>query len=119
MGFILMYDVTNEESFKAVGEWADQVRANSLQETQVVLVGNKCDLEDHRVITFEQGKRLADDLGFAFFESSAKDNINVRSAFDCLVDLISVKMEGVANGGMRSGVTDLSEKPAQNNSCAC
>ena len=44
----------------------------------MILVGNKCDMEDERVISFERGKQLADSLGLEFFETSAKDNINVR-----------------------------------------
>ena len=41
-------------------------------------MGNKCDMEDERVISFEKGKQLADSLGLEFFETSAKENINVR-----------------------------------------
>lgn len=41
-------------------------------------MGNKCDMEDERVISFERGKQLADSLGLEFFETSAKENINVR-----------------------------------------
>jgi GTPase SAR1 family protein len=44
----------------------------------VILVGNKCDMEDERVISFERGKQLADQLGVEFFETSAKENINVK-----------------------------------------
>ena len=45
---------------------------------EVILVGNKCDMEDERVISYERGKQLADSLGLQFFETSAKENINVR-----------------------------------------
>lgn len=44
----------------------------------MILVGNKCDMEDERVISFERGKQLADQLGVEFFETSAKENINVK-----------------------------------------
>ena len=44
----------------------------------MILVGNKCDMEDERVISYERGKQLADSLGLQFFETSAKENINVR-----------------------------------------
>ena len=44
----------------------------------MILVGNKCDMEDERVISFERGKQLADSLGLEFYETSAKENINVR-----------------------------------------
>ncbi|XP_002161131.2 ras-related protein Rab-3B [Hydra vulgaris] len=92
MGFILMYDVTNEESFKAVADWAGQVKTYSWDNTQVVLVGNKCDMDEERAVTYEQGKKLSEQLGFPFFETSAKDNINVRAAFDKLVDVICDRM---------------------------
>lgn len=44
----------------------------------MILVGNKCDMEDERTISFERGKQLADQLGVEFFETSAKENINVK-----------------------------------------
>ena len=58
-----------------------QIKTYSWDNAQVILVGNKCDMEDERVISFERGKQLADSLGLEFFETSAKDNINVRVSF--------------------------------------
>lgn len=101
MGFILMYDITNEESFNSVQDWWEQnirfsfhqffkrcindclsrvtqIKTYSWDNAQVILVGNKCDMEDERVISFERGKQLADQLGVEFFETSAKENINVK-----------------------------------------
>ncbi|XP_034513697.1 ras-related protein Rab-3D isoform X2 [Ailuropoda melanoleuca] len=62
MGFLLMYDVANQESFTAVQDWATQIKTYSWDNAQVILVGNKCDLEDERVVPTEDGRRLADDL---------------------------------------------------------
>jgi len=92
MGFILMYDVTNEESFNSVHDWCTQIKTYSWDNAQVILVGNKCDMEDERVISFERGKQLADSLGLEFYETSAKENINVRAVFERLVDIICDKM---------------------------
>lgn len=92
MGFILMYDITNEESFNAVQDWCTQIKMYSWDNAQVVLVGNKMDLEEERVITTERGNRLAEQLGLDFFETSAKENINVKQVFDRLVDIICDKM---------------------------
>ncbi|CAD7685356.1 unnamed protein product [Nyctereutes procyonoides] len=92
MGFILMYDITNEESFNAVQDWSTQIKTYSWDNAQVLLVGNKCDMEDERVVSSERGRQLADHLGFEFFEASAKDNINVKQTFERLVDVICEKI---------------------------
>jgi Ras-related protein Rab-8A len=47
----------------------------------IVLIGHKCDLTESRRITAEQGKALADENGWLFFETSAKENINVTETF--------------------------------------
>ncbi|CAI5777179.1 ras-related protein Rab-3B [Podarcis lilfordi] len=92
MGFILMYDITCEESFNAIQDWATQIKTYSWDNAQVILVGNKCDMEDERIVPFEKGKHLADQLGFDYFEASAKENVNVRQVFERLVDIICEKM---------------------------
>ncbi|MBN3314937.1 RAB3B protein, partial [Atractosteus spatula] len=63
MGFILMYDICNEESFNAVQDWATQIKTHSWDNAQVILVGNKCDMDDERVVPADKGKQLADQLG--------------------------------------------------------
>ena len=49
-------------------------------------------MEDERVVSTERGKQLAEQLGLEFFETSAKDNINVKAVFERLVDIICDKM---------------------------
>nr|CAD7393636.1 unnamed protein product [Timema cristinae] len=124
MGFILMYDITNEESFNSVQDWVTQIKTYSWDNAQVILVGNKCDMEDERVISFERGKQLAEQLGIEFFETSAKENIN--AVFERLVDIICDKMSesldsdpNLMNAGSKG--TRLTEQPAgpQNGSCNC
>ncbi|XP_058494929.1 ras-related protein Rab-3B [Solea solea] len=117
MGFILMYDITNEESFNAVQDWATQIKTYSWDNAQVIMVGNKCDMDEERIVPPEKGKHLADQLGFEYYEASAKENINVRQVFERLVDIICVKMSErvdvevpVAPG---SKTTRLTDKPAQ------
>uniref|UniRef100_A0A8C8SRV1 Ras-related protein Rab-3 n=1 Tax=Pelusios castaneus TaxID=367368 RepID=A0A8C8SRV1_9SAUR len=124
MGFLLMYDIANQESFNAVQDWATQIKTYSWDNAQVILVGNKCDLEDDRVVATEDGKRLADELGFEFFEASAKDNINVKQVFERLVDIICEKMNESldANPTLVSNSKNgaLSEAPpSQSSSCSC
>lgn len=73
-------------------DWCTQIKTYSWDNAQVVLVGNKCDLEDERVVSTERGKQLADQIGLEFFETSAKENINVKAVFERLVDIICDKM---------------------------
>lgn len=126
MGFILMYDVTNEESFNSVQDWVTQIKTYSWDNAQVILVGNKSDMESERVVTYDRGKQLADQLGLEFFETSAKENINVKSVFERLVDIICDKMsdsldsDQSMNNQMNRG-TRLTDNPMPNNqnNCQC
>ncbi|XP_056089584.1 RAB3D, member RAS oncogene family, b [Rhinichthys klamathensis goyatoka] len=123
MGFLLMYDITNLDSFNAVQDWATQIKTYSWDNAQVILVGNKCDLEDDRLIPTEDSQRLAHELGFQFFEASAKDNINVKQVFECLVDVICVKMtESLDGDGPVSNHKDSSQQDTSSEGhagCAC
>ncbi|CAM9661587.1 ras-related protein Rab-3C-like [Petromyzon marinus] len=129
MGFILMYDITNEDSFNAVSDWSTQIKTYSWDNAQVVLVGNKCDMEDDRMVPTEQGRQLAEQLGFEFFETSAKDNINVKQTFERLVDVICEKMsesldgDGAAAGagaaGSKQGTRLTDSLPQSSQACGC
>ncbi|XP_068559837.1 ras-related protein Rab-3C isoform X1 [Cebidichthys violaceus] len=125
MGFILMYDITNEESFGAVQDWSTQIKTYSWDNAQVVLAGNKCDMEEERVVSVDSGRLLAEQLGFEFFETSAKDNVNVKQTFERLVDLICDKMSesldsdpAVTTGAPTAKLTD-SAPPLQQPGCNC
>lgn len=125
MGFILMYDVTNEESFNSVQDWVTQIKTYSWDNAQVILVGNKSDMEAERVVTYDRGKQLADQLGLEFFETSAKENINVKNVFERLVDIICDKMsDGLDSDQSMTNVnrgTRLTDNPMPNNqnNCQC
>jgi Ras-related protein Rab-1A len=82
-GVIVTYDITNRVSFKKINYWIDEFKnkAIDIQNTVIFLVGNKCDQEDKRKVSFEEGKKYADDNNFVFFEVSAKENINIDKLF--------------------------------------
>ncbi|XP_023134241.1 RAB3D, member RAS oncogene family, a [Amphiprion ocellaris] len=124
MGFLLMYDITSQESFCAVQDWATQIKTYSWDNAQVVLVGNKLDLEDDRQVPTADAQKLATELGFQFFEASAKDNINVKQVFDKLVDVICEKMNETVNGDASPATNQkgdsLKESPnKRQGGCAC
>ncbi|KAH3756492.1 Rab GTPase [Pelomyxa schiedti] len=81
MGILLVYDVTDNKSFSNIHNWMRNVDTHAAEDVSKILIGNKCDVNDKRVIEYERGKALADDLRIKFFETSAKNSINVEVAF--------------------------------------
>ena len=86
MGIVLVYDITNIESFNNIEYWMRNIEANADQNVNKVLVGNKCDAEDKRVVSTEQGQDMARRLGLPFYEtgfwsvfSVSPDNITITS----------------------------------------
>jgi len=90
---LVVYDISSRDSFNNVMTWIEDCRNQSPKTIFIVLVGNKCDLEDKRQVTYEEGKELADKNELLFFESSAKDGINVDDIFINSAKEISKKIE--------------------------
>ena len=87
-GILLLYDVTNKDSFKNLESWLIEIEKNSNQKVLKILIGNKCDLTEEREITAEEGKAFALRNGMEFMETSAKMNTNVTEAFETLGKLM-------------------------------
>ena len=87
-GFVLVYSISSQATFNDLLELRDQIlRVKDSHDVPMVLVGNKCDLEDERVVSKDQGQSLAKQFNCAFMESSAKLKVNVievNSDFICL-----------------------------------
>ena len=83
-GILLLYDVTDKDSFKNLSNWLIEIEKNASKNVLKVLIGNKSDLEDKRVVSYNQGKEFADTYGLKFIETSAKKNLNVNEAFETL-----------------------------------
>uniref|UniRef100_T1JG14 small monomeric GTPase n=1 Tax=Strigamia maritima TaxID=126957 RepID=T1JG14_STRMM len=94
MGFILIFDLTSERSFLNIRNWLEQLKTHSYCENpDVILCGNKSDLEDQRAVTEERAKEVADKFGLLYFETSACTGQNVSKAIDKLLDMVMVRME--------------------------
>ena len=85
-GILLLYDITNKESFKNISKWIKLNENSTSKENIKVLVGNKCDLDDNRVVSEEEGKKLADDYDMIFFEASAKTGKNINEIFGSMLN---------------------------------
>ena len=92
-GVIIMFDETDQNSFKNIRTWIENIELNPNKSLKKVLVGNNCD-EPNRVIFEEEGKKMADEFNIRFFESSVKTGKNVKEVFYYLVEEI-LKGKGV------------------------
>ncbi|KAA0152792.1 hypothetical protein FNF27_06561 [Cafeteria roenbergensis] len=96
-GIILVYDVTNRESFDSIRKWVREVDRYASQHCKL-LVANKSDREDRKV-SVEEGEALAEELGMPFIETSAKSANNVKAAFvEMAKSLINTKEKEAEEG---------------------
>jgi small GTP-binding protein len=87
-GIAIVYDVTSQHSFDTISNWIESISENAPKASVRVLIANKVDMFNHRVITEQQGKEIAANYKLAYFESSAKDGTGVFEAFDYLAHKI-------------------------------
>ena len=78
---MVVFDVTDIESFNNINSWLIEIEKNANKNVYKILIGNKCDLEDKRQVTYEQAKEFADSYGMKYIETSAKTNQNVHEAY--------------------------------------
>ena len=86
-GIILMYDISNLNSFKNLVKWMDGIKENS-KDVPVILIGNKCDLEGERQVQTEEGENFASKYDIKFYEDSAKTGVNVDKSVETIGDII-------------------------------
>ena len=79
---LLVYDITDKESFDAMPNWIQEVKEVINKEVVFALIGNKIDLEGQRNVSYEEGKKLAEKNNFVFQEVSAKTGKNFENLFE-------------------------------------
>jgi Ras-related protein Rab-1A len=89
----VVYDITSHMSFQNVPKWIHDVNTLANPNVCTLLVGNKIDLEDKRVVRREEGQQLADSLGVPFIETSAKTTENVQEMFVQMCRAIAKRQE--------------------------
>jgi GTPase SAR1 family protein len=88
-----VYDITNKDSFNSLSRWMSEARTHGNKDITLILVGNKSDLEDQRVVTVEEAQSFADQNGLLFIETSAKTGNNVDAAYVNTAKSILSKIE--------------------------
>lgn len=90
-GVLLVYDITDRQSFEALDYWMNEIRQYSDESVEIILIGNKIDQFENREISTEEGTNKARRLGLKFMETSAKYNENISKAILTLVEDIMNK----------------------------
>ncbi|XP_057322379.1 ras-related protein Rab-37 isoform X2 [Microplitis mediator] len=91
---LLLYDVTNKTSFDNIRAWLGEIREYAQNDVVIMLLGNKSDCGNERVIKVEDGKRLADEYQVPFMETSAKTGLNVELAFLAIAKQLKAHKSG-------------------------
>ena len=121
-GIIIVYDITNRESFEKVQDWIKSVYDNSdtYKEIQMILVGNKIDLEENREVTKEEGIKLGKYYEIDFFEASAKNEEGVRDFMIKIIgDILSNKVNNRNTINIKNYKNDLDWDNDDKRNCFC
>ena len=89
---LIVYDITDEVSFTNVEKWISDCKDNAPNSALLVLIGNKSDLEEKRVISKDKGKNLAEENDMIFFETSALNGNGIENAFKKCIEAVDKKI---------------------------
>lgn len=103
---VVVFDITNKQSFLDVDRWVDDLRTERGQEVIIVLVGNKTDLQEEREVTCEEAAVNAQRIGAAYIEASAKTGENVQQLFRHIVGTLPVD-ERLSNNEDQQDIVDI------------
>ena len=121
-GFVIVYDITKRESFDNVNNWIEQIYEMAPNYAKSILFGNKNDLKEHRQVKVSEGKTLAKKYNIKFFETSAKDGINIKEGFESLIreilgDIASIKSARKETISLRDKKHKKKEKEEKKEPC--
>ena len=103
-GILLVYDVTERQTFLSIRNWVQQIQMHADVNVNKILIGNKADLKENRVVSTEEGEALAKEFNIKFFETSARQDLNVDTAFERIAtDVKDRLMESDGNGAAPAG----------------
>lgn len=93
--FLTVYDITNRNSFANLQKWIEEVRRYTTSNVMLIVVGNKCDLENEREVEFEEAQQMCQYIPEVHFvlETSAKENRNVDDAFVALATKLKRRID--------------------------
>jgi len=120
-GIIVVYDVTDQESFNNVKQWLQEIDRYACENVNKLLVGNKCDLTTKKVVDYTTAKEYAEQLGIPFLEASAKDSINVENAFTTMAGEIKNRVgpPAASVSSAAGGKVNIDSTPLKSSGSGC
>merc|ERR1711916_36416 len=121
-GIIVVYDVTDQESFNNVKQWLHEIDRYACENVNKLLVGNKSDLQSKKVVDTTTATEFAGQLGIPFLETSAKNATNVENAFMTMAAEIKNRMvntPAVQKNPNKITITPSSQVRGDKGGCAC
>jgi small GTP-binding protein len=120
-GIVLIYSITDEDSFNNIFEyWINELNGIiDLSKYPIYFIGNKCDLEEERLVFHEQAEKASSKYKFKFMETSAKTNINIQELFTNISQDIFDTFYTIENGEIVKKVENnnfsIDNRPAKKN----
>ncbi|KAA3469465.1 ras-related protein RABD2a [Gossypium australe] len=112
--------IVDQESFNNVKQWLNEIDRYASDNVNKLLVGNKCDLTENKVVSYETAKAFADEVGIPFMETSAKDSMNVEQAFMAMAASIKDRMASQpAMNNARPPTVQIQGQPVAQKSGCC
>lgn len=117
-GIIVVYDITDQGTFNNVKLWMQEIQRYASAGVCKMLVGNKVDLDDRRVVSTSTAKEYADGLTIPFFETSAKTGVDTEKAFARLTEEVMRQQHGGWNGSTSNVIkADFSHTTKERKEC--
>ncbi|KAI8904429.1 ras family-domain-containing protein [Gorgonomyces haynaldii] len=115
---IVVYDITNQNSFINTSKWIEDVRAERGDDVIIVLVGNKTDLTEKRQVSTEEGEKKAKEFNVMFIETSAKAGYNIKALFKKIAHALPTSDAPGTDTGVIDVKVGSAGKP-EGSSCSC
>ena len=116
-GILLVYDISDKNTFLNIENWMTNIKEESSDTIPIILIGNKCDLDEQRKIQKEEGEQFANNNNLKFFETSCKDGDNVENCFiELTKQIIERKKEKQFNPNTQK-LVNIKDKKKEKDCC--